>query len=58
MKNVPYCDQHKDAIQLVINQSKQLDLKWRSLRMMRRYLAVNRGKTSLGSKVHFNIDKP
>ena len=58
MKNVPYCAEHKDAIQLVINQSKQVDLRWRSLRMMRRYLAMNRGRKSLGSKVHFNIDKP
>ncbi len=58
MKNVPYCAQHKDALELSVNQSKQLDLKWQSLRMMRRYLAANRGKKSLGSKVHFNVGQP
>lgn len=56
MKNVPYCAQHKDAVELSVSRGSKLDLKWRSLRMMRRYLAANRGRTSRGSKIHFNVD--
>ena len=52
--NVPYCDAHKDAVLLSYSQSKKMDLRWKSLRMMRRYLAVNRGKASLGSKTIIN----
>ena len=58
MKNIPYCAEHRSAVELSVNQSNQIDLKWRSLRMMRRYLAVNRGRKSLGSKMHFNVNQP
>jgi hypothetical protein len=50
LSNVPYCNVHKDALKLNVSQTKEMDLKWCSLRMMRIYLALNRGKKSLGSK--------
>lgn len=56
LKGVPYCAQHKDAVDVAVNQQKQVDLAWRSLRMMRRYLAANRGKTSIGSALTFNVE--
>ena len=54
LSNVPYCDAHKDAVQLSYSQTKRMDLRWKSLRMMRHYLAVNRSKPMLGSKVIAN----
>ena len=44
VSGVPYCAQHKDAVVLSVSQDRSLELKWSSLRMMRRYLALNRGK--------------
>lgn len=41
---VPYCDQHKDKLLLHFDWRKRPVLTWCSLAMMRRYLAVNRGK--------------
>jgi len=41
---VPYCSQHKDAVELKIVGNKTPVLVWSSLRMMRRYLAANRGR--------------
>lgn len=41
---IPYCDQHRDAVALGFDWLKKPLLTWCSLRMMRRYLAVNRGK--------------
>lgn len=41
---IPYCDQHRDAVTLSFDWRKRPLLTWCSLRMMRRYLAVNRGK--------------
>lgn len=41
---IPYCDQHRDAVALGFDWRKKPILTWCSLRMMRRYLAVNRGK--------------
>jgi hypothetical protein len=54
LSNVPYCSAHRDAISMNYSQTKKLDLKWKSLRMMRHYLALNRGKEVLGSKVVIN----
>jgi hypothetical protein len=51
LSNVPYCDVHRNAIELIIHQDKKMDLKWCSLRMLRHYLAANRGKKSLGTTV-------
>jgi len=52
--NVPYCSRHQDAVSLNYSQTKKMDLKWKSLRMMRHYLALNRGKEVLGSRVIVN----
>ena len=41
--SIPYCDQHRDAVTLSFDWRKKPVLAWSSLRMMRRYLAVNRG---------------
>lgn len=41
---VPYCDQHRDKLALSFDWRKRPVLSWCSLAMMRRYLAVNRGK--------------
>jgi hypothetical protein len=41
---IPYCDQHRDAVALSFDWRKRPILIWCSLRMMRRYLAVNRSK--------------
>jgi hypothetical protein len=51
LSNVPYCDVHRDSVELTVGQSKKMDLKWCSLRMLRHYLALNRGKKSLGTSV-------
>lgn len=48
LTNVPYCDVHRNAVELSIGQSRKMNLKWCSLRMLRHYLAANRGKKSLG----------
>src|SRR5262249_13555 len=50
LSNVPYGSHHKDSLKLNVGQDRKMDLKWCSLRMMRIYLALNRGKKSLGSK--------
>jgi hypothetical protein len=43
VRGVPYCDKHKDAVALGLGvDNKTVYLKWRSLRMMRRYLVANR----------------
>jgi hypothetical protein len=42
--SIPYCDQHREAVALSFDWRKRPILTWCSLRMMRRYLAVNRGK--------------
>jgi len=42
--SIPYCDQHRDAVTLGFDWRKRPLLTWCSLRMMRRYLGVNRGK--------------
>ena len=44
---VPYCDQHHDAIALGFDWRKRAVLTWSSLRMMRRYLMLNRGGKAL-----------
>lgn len=54
LSNVPYCDVHKNSIELIIRQDKKMDLKWCSLKMLRHYLALNRSKKSLGSRVTWN----
>lgn len=41
---VPYCDQHRENLTLSYDWRKRPVLTWSSLRMMRRYLAANRGK--------------
>ncbi len=42
VKGIPYCDKHRDKLTLKIRTDKKLMLCWTSLRMMRKYLAVNR----------------
>jgi hypothetical protein len=54
LSNVPYCDVHKNSVELIIRQDKKMDLKWCSLKMMRHYLALNRSKKSLGTQVTWN----
>lgn len=44
VKGVPYCAQHRDKLALKVTSDKKLLLRWTSLRMMRRYLAANRGR--------------
>ena len=39
---IPYCEKHRDAVDLKIDQQKRVTLEWCSLRMMRRYMAINR----------------
>jgi hypothetical protein len=51
LANVPYCDLHRGSVRLIVHQGRKMDLKWCSLRMFRQYLALNRGKKSLGTKV-------
>jgi hypothetical protein len=41
---IPYCDQHRDAVMPAFDWRKKPVLTWCSLRMMRRYLAVNQNK--------------
>jgi hypothetical protein len=41
---VPYCNAHKDAVELKTEVGNKLFLDWRSLGMMRRYMAANRGR--------------
>jgi hypothetical protein len=43
VKGVPYCANHRDKLALKATSDKKLFLRWTSLRMMRRYLAANRG---------------
>ena len=43
VKGVPYCERHRDTLTLKVTSDKKLFLRWTSLRMMRRYLAANRG---------------
>ena len=45
VKGVPYCAQHRDKLALKVTIDKKLALRWTSLRMMRRYLAVNRANS-------------
>jgi hypothetical protein len=41
---VPYCDAHKKAVEMKTEIGNKLFLDWRSLAMMRRYMAANRGR--------------
>ena len=41
---VPYCNAHKKAVELKTEIGNKLFLDWRSLAMMRRYMAANRGQ--------------
>jgi hypothetical protein len=49
---IPYCERHKDALDLKFDQQKRMWLEWCSLQMMRRYIATNRklGKQPVGRK--------
>jgi len=51
-KGIPYCEKHRDAVAMKIDQQKRVTLEWCSLRMMRRYMAVNRklGRQPAGRK--------
>jgi hypothetical protein len=51
-KGIPYCEKHRDAVALKIDQQKRVTLEWCSLPMMRRYMAVNRklGRQPAGRK--------
>jgi hypothetical protein len=44
VSGVPYCDKHRDQIDLQIGSDKKMTMRWDSLRMMRRYLAANRNR--------------
>jgi hypothetical protein len=44
---IPYCEAHKDGLK-VKTRDREVLLRWRSLRMMRRYLAANRQAASSG----------
>lgn len=39
---IPYCEKHKDAVDIKFDSSKRMWLEWCSLQMMRRYLEANR----------------
>ena len=41
---IPYCNQHKEAVELKIVGNKTPILLWASLRMMRRSFTVNHGR--------------
>ena len=41
---VPYCDAHKKAVEMKTEIGNKLFLDWRSLPMMRRYMAANKGR--------------
>jgi hypothetical protein len=44
LQGVPYCDAHKKAVEMKTEIGNKLFLDWRSLGMMRRYMAANRGR--------------
>jgi hypothetical protein len=44
LSGVPYCSAHKKAVEMSTGTGNKLYLDWRSLAMMRRYLAANRGR--------------
>jgi hypothetical protein len=44
LPGVPYCEAHKKAVEMNTGLGNTLYLDWRSLAMMRRYLAANRGQ--------------
>ena len=44
LSGVPYCNAHKKAVEMSTGIGNKLSLDWRSLAMMRRYLAANRGR--------------
>src|SRR5229473_2327926 len=44
LSGVPYCEAHKKAVEMNTGLGNTLYLDWRSLAMMRRYLAANRGR--------------
>jgi hypothetical protein len=44
VSGIPYCEKHRDQIQLKIGSDKKMIMCWSSLRMMRRYLAANRNR--------------
>jgi len=49
---IPYCDAHRSAVELKIDQGKRVTLLWCSLRMLRQYVALNRklGRKPAGRK--------
>jgi hypothetical protein len=49
---IPYCEKHKDNLDLQFDQQKRMWLEWCSLQMMRRYIYLNRklGKKPVGRK--------
>jgi hypothetical protein len=44
LSGVPYCNAHKKAVEMSTGTGSKLFLDWRSLAMMRRYMAANRGR--------------
>jgi hypothetical protein len=44
LPGVPYCETHKKAVEMNTGIGNKLYLDWRSLAMMRRYMAANRGR--------------
>ena len=42
VKGIPYCDKHREKLGLKLTGEKKMYFRWSSLRMMRRYVAVNR----------------
>lgn len=49
---IPYCEAHRAAVDLKIDAAQRLTLEWCSLRMMRRYVSLNRklGRKPAGRK--------
>lgn len=41
-QGIPYCEKHRDGLEVKVGQDRSVRLRWCSLRMMRRYLHANR----------------
>jgi hypothetical protein len=46
---IPYCELHKDAVQVKVRQDRSVRVLWSSLSMMRRYLKANRQPQTRGA---------
>jgi hypothetical protein len=46
VKGIPYCDKHREKLGLKVTGEKKMYFRWSSLRMMRRYVAANKGRAA------------